>query len=140
MATKIYEPKKVVCSIGGELMSGFASGSFIKVEGKADGVSMEEAGADGIGSFVVSGNHQYDVTLVLQTSSSSNAVLQRIHDKTLNDAPELVEVKIECSSSGSKFFAEECMILKAPPIDRMHDKLGTNEWKLGALDGRITHA
>ena len=140
MATKIYEPKKVVCSVGGELISGFASGSFIKVEGKAAGVMMEEAGADGVGAFVVSGNHQYELTIVLQASSGSNAVLQGIHNKSLNGVPELVEVKIECQSSGSSFFAEECMILQAPPLDRQHDKLGTNEWKVGALDGKLLHA
>jgi len=140
MATKIYQPKNVVCSVDGELISGFASGSFVKVTPKADGVMMEDAGADGVGAFVVSGNRQYEITIVLQASSGSNAVLQGIHNKTLNGSPALFTIKIECSSSGSAFFAPECMITKAPPLDRQHDKLGTNEWVIGALEGALSHA
>ncbi len=74
-----YNPARVVVTVAGQQITGFADGTFVQVEPLSDGVSSQ-AGADGEVARALSSDHRHGVTLTLQQTSPSNAVLSALTD------------------------------------------------------------
>ncbi len=74
MAVKTYDPAQVALVFGGQIMEGFAEGTFISVERNEDAFSLT-IGSDGSGTRTKSNNRSGIFTMTLNQSSPSNDVL-----------------------------------------------------------------
>ncbi len=74
-----YDPKAVSQIIAGQILSGYAEGTFINVERNEDSANLS-IGSQGEGTRTLSRNRSGRVSLTLQMTSPSNGVLdaQRI--------------------------------------------------------------
>lgn len=74
-----YDPKSVTKIIAGQIIAGYAEGTFITVERNEDSANLS-IGSQGEGTRTVTRNRSGRVTLTLQQTSPSNGVLdaQRI--------------------------------------------------------------
>ena len=79
MAVKTYNPKKVTCSLGRHIVSGYADDSMITVEFAGDGTSYV-AGADGEIVRSIDPTEIFKLKLAVQQTSSTNAYLQKMFD------------------------------------------------------------
>lgn len=77
---KTYDPGQVVVNVGGRDITGFADGTFVKVERNADAFSLT-IGADGEATRVKSRNRSGRFTFTLQQSSPSNDILTAVANK-----------------------------------------------------------
>lgn len=71
MATKLYDPDKIVVTWGPARISGFADGSFVKVERNEDAFKLN-VGADGETARTRSSNKSGTITITLMQTSSAN--------------------------------------------------------------------
>ena len=84
MGVTTYNPKKVTCSLGRHIVSGFADDSFINIEPAGDGTSYV-AGADGEIVRSIDPSKIYTVKIALLQTSKTNAYLQTMYDKDKKD-------------------------------------------------------
>ena len=76
---KTYSPDRVKVVVGAAVLTGVADGTFVAIEPTSDGVTSE-AGAYGDVARAMSLDPRHTVTVTLQQTSSSNAVLSALHD------------------------------------------------------------
>ncbi len=74
MATKLYDPEKVVITWGTALISGFAEGTFLEATRDEDAF-FKKIGADGEVSRTRNKNKGGSVTITLLQTSASNDIL-----------------------------------------------------------------
>lgn len=77
MSVKTVDPKNIILTVGGHIISGYADGTFISVE-RAEDAYAESVGADGEVVRVRSHNRLTALTVTLQQTSESNSVLSTI--------------------------------------------------------------
>lgn len=102
MAVKTYNPKKVTCSLGRHIVSGYADDSMITVEFAGDGTSYV-AGADGEIVRSIDPTEIYTLKLALQQTSATNAYLQKRFDKDRKDGNGTFSVNINDLLGKEKF-------------------------------------
>ena len=73
-----YDPAKVIMTLGGVPINGFADGTFIDISAAAKGFGRK-TGADGEVVRAKSHNNCHDVTITLQQSSLSNKYLSAMN-------------------------------------------------------------
>lgn len=71
---KNYDPKKIVLTFAGILVTGYAEGTFVNAERNEDTFELS-VGSDGQGTRVRNNNQSGTVTLTLQQSSPTNDLL-----------------------------------------------------------------
>ncbi len=74
MAVKQYDPKKIPIIFGGQLISGFADGTFITIKRQTDAFTSM-AGADGEVAVVQSADKRGEIVITLLQTSASNDIL-----------------------------------------------------------------
>lgn len=74
MAVKVYDPKQISIIVGGKILSGFADGTFLKVERNEQAYTLK-VGVDGEGARAKNNNKSGKFTFTLMQTSSSNDVL-----------------------------------------------------------------
>lgn len=77
MATKTYDPNKVIVIFGGIPISGFADGTFINIVAAADRFT-KKVGADGEVARAKTNDFTNEVTLTLLQTSLSNTYLSTV--------------------------------------------------------------
>jgi len=76
-----YDPKKVIINFGGNILGGFADGTFVEIApSDADGFK-KKVGADGEVVRSMSADNTHQVTVTLLQSSLSNQELSTIRDQ-----------------------------------------------------------
>lgn len=73
---KTYDPKKVSVVIAGFTMTGFAEGSFVKVDRSTPELAKHHVGAHGEVTRTLVTDNSGTITISLKASSPSNAVLK----------------------------------------------------------------
>src|SRR5678815_480605 len=81
-AVRTYNPGRVVITINGFDVTGFADGSFITIALTADGVTSQ-VGADGEVARAINTDQRVDITLTLQQTSPANDFLSGIYTACL---------------------------------------------------------
>jgi len=129
---RTYDPKQVAISIGGYPISGFADGTFIRVE-RDEAAFTKKVGCDGETSRAKTNNRAGTVTLTLMQTSSSNDALSSIAllDETSNAG--VVPVLISDLSGRSTFFSANGWI-EGPVAAEYGKELGEIEWKIAVAD------
>lgn len=76
MATATYDPKAVIVTFNGKIITGFADGTFIKGERNED-VYTNHVGIDGKVTRVKNNNNTGTITITLKHNSPSNRLLEK---------------------------------------------------------------
>lgn len=133
MGVTTYNPKKVTCSLGRHIVSGFADDSFINIEPAGDGTSYV-VGADGEIVRSIDPSKVYTVKIALLQTSKTNAYLQNMYDKDKKDGSGTFPVNINDILGREKFVGATAWVTKPPAWGR--GKAQTNrEWEIVVGEG-----
>ena len=135
MAVKTYNPKKVTCSLGRHIVSGYADDSMITVEFAGDGTSYV-AGADGEIVRSIDPTEIFKLKLAVQQTSSTNAYLQKMFDKDRKDGSGTFSVNINDLLGKEKFTGDVAWVTK--PASFVWGKTQNNrEWEIVVSKGEF---
>jgi Protein of unknown function (DUF3277) len=130
-----YNPAKVVLTFLGQIVTGFAEGSFLKASRNKDTYTYT-AGADGSGCRTLNPDKSGRVTITLMQSSISNDVLSaaQILDELTGSATGPLIVK---DLNGSLVVsAGNAWIVKPADVD-LAAEVGNREWVIEAKEMTI---
>jgi hypothetical protein len=123
---KTYNPKRVLFSYRGVPISGFADGTFIKVE-RASPAFAKTVGADGETARTASADKSGKITVTLMQTSASNDYLTQclLNDElsNLNTGPAMCK-----DASGTSLFLAGEAWITAHPAPEFGKEIGTREW------------
>lgn len=126
MAVKTYDPAGLNVIVGGNIMSGFADGTLVRVERNSD-LWTVQVGSDGEGTRSKSNDRSGRITISLMQTSESNDVLSALAlvDEQTNAGA--VPIEIKDVNGTSLHIAETAWIVK--PADAEYSKeAGPREW------------
>ena len=75
-----YDPKKVIVNFGGNIMGGYADGTFVEIAPNDGDGFKKQVGADGEVGRAQSADNTHQITLTLMQTSLSNQVLSTIRN------------------------------------------------------------
>lgn len=140
MPLRQYDPKLVIITLGAIPLSGFADGTFLKIESNEDAFSLQ-VGTDGEACRSRSNNNSARLTFSLMQSSLSNDLLTAQHelDKAAPFGIGCVPLLIKDMSGRSVYAAEKAWIARRPSAE-FGREASAREWTidtddLKALDG-----
>jgi hypothetical protein len=128
MAVKTFDPDKLAISIGGNLITGFAEGSFVKVSRDTDSFNLT-VGSDGEATRVKTNNKAGTVVITLQQSSASNDILSALaaSDELSNGGA--VPLLVKDNSGRSLYSAETAWVQKYADAEYSND-VTDREWTI----------
>lgn len=137
MPVRTYDPKKVVLTVGGVPIGGFADGTFIMVE-RTNDTFTKVSGADGIVSRAKANDFSGSITVTLAQTSPSNDVLQAL--ATADELSNSGVVPVQCKdvSGRSTHFSAFAWIRK-PPAAEYGKEISNREWALDCADLVMAH-
>lgn len=126
MAVKTYDPKQIIVTFGGNILSGFADGTFVTAERNED-MWTTQIGTDGEDTRSKSNNRSGSITVSLMQTSDSNAVLSALAltDEASNSAA--LPLQIKDNSGNTLLIAETAWIKKMPSVEYGREA-GPREW------------
>jgi hypothetical protein len=124
-APKTYSPGDTALSIGGFVISGFASGTHIVVEREVDGM-VKVVGSDGEVSRTKSANLSGMITITLKQTSASNPVLRAFANSDELSSAGVVPMVLK-DNNNNKVFTTYCWVRKQPNME-LSDEETNREW------------
>ena len=128
-----YNPKKVTCSLGSHIVTGYADDSFITIEPAGDGTSYV-VGADGEIARSIDPSKVFTVKISLLQASNSNAYLQKMYDKDVSDGTGTFSVNINDLLGAEKFTGAVAWVTKPASWARGKAQ-GNREWEIVVGEG-----
>lgn len=128
-----YNPKKVTCSLGRHIASGFADDSFISIEPAGDGTSYV-VGADGEIARSIDPSKVYTIKLALLQASATNSYLQKMYEKDKKDGSGTFSVNINDILGKEKFVGSVAWVTK-PATWARGKAQGNREWEIVVGEG-----
>ncbi len=128
-----YNPKKVTCSLGNHIVTGYADDSFITIEPAGDGTSYV-VGADGEIARSIDPSKVFTVKISLLQASNSNAYLQKMYDKDVSDGTGTFSVNINDLLGAEKFTGAVAWVTKPASWARGKAQ-GNREWEIVVGEG-----
>jgi hypothetical protein len=128
MGAKTYDPQKVKLSLGGQIASGYADGTFISVERDEDSWS-KVVGADGEVSRAKSANTAATLTLTLAQTSPFNDILSALAALDEVSAAGIFPVILK-DNGGTTLISSGAGWVKKPPTVVMGKVVEGREWVL----------
>jgi hypothetical protein len=111
---KSYNPSKVIIIVGGVPIKGYADGTFINITAQSDAVTSQ-AGADGEIARAVSADKRKRVTITLQHTSDSNAVLNGFANAdSVSGAGIMFPLYMQDLLGSDKFVVAQAWVQKKP--------------------------
>lgn len=130
---KTYNPKKVTCSLGTHIVSGYADDSMISIDYAGDGVSVIH-GADGEVVRSIDPSKGYTLKLALLQSSPTNEYLTSMFKKDQADGSGSFNININDIIGNEKFVGQSAWVIKPATFGR--GKAAANrEWEIYVADG-----
>lgn len=126
MAVKTYDPKQVAVVVGTRAASGYAEGSFVKVERNDDAFALL-VGADGEATRAKSANKSGKITLTLLASSDYNDYLSELALSDELTGGGIVPLLVKDNSGRSLYSSATCWVMKVPGADFAKEG-GSREW------------
>jgi hypothetical protein len=121
-----YDPKKVVATFCGVPITGYAKGSFIKIEEAEDGFK-KHVGADGEVSRSKVNDDTCNVSINLSQTSKSNVFLSSQYDLDKKTSKGKGPLLIKDLLGATLFFAKVAWIKKRASVD-FGEEVGSKEW------------
>ena len=121
-----YDPSKVSVIVGGEVISGFADGTFINAERNEDAFTYV-AGSAGKGTRVKNANKSGLITITLQGTSPSNAALNAFADADERDNSGVFSILVRDNSGLDQAKGLNAWVKKKPSMEKAKE-LSNKEW------------
>lgn len=128
MATRTYDSKQVIITIGAHVVTGYAEDTFVNIEENGDGMS-QTVGANGEVARSVSQNRTCNITLTLQQTSPSNDVLSALVDADRLTGDGLFSVAI-ADLRGSTVLTDSNSFIPKKAASGFGNAVGTREWTI----------
>lgn len=130
--TKLYSPDQVCVVFGAERLSGFADGTFVKVERNED-TFQTKVGADGEVTRTRNLNRTGIITVTLLQTSASNAALAALAaaDELSPNGVSVLPVLVKDLNGNSLHHAAEAWV-KKPAAGEYGKEVTTREWVIEA--------
>lgn len=127
---KNYNPKQVVCTIGGNVIRGFGKTAMVKSKFLNDAFT-DEVGVDSEVSRSLSGDERGELEITLMQTSDSNDILGALHelDKSSPNGAGVFAYQLEDLQGRFLESAEECWIVKSPDM-ALEKTPGERVWML----------
>ena len=126
MAVKTYDPKQIIVTFGGNILSGFADGTFVVAERNED-MWTTQIGTDGEDTRSKSNNRSGLITVSLMQTSDSNAVLSALALTDEASSAAALPLQIKDNSGNTLLIAETAWIKKMPSVEYGREA-GPREW------------
>lgn len=125
-----YNSKKVTCSCGSHIVTGFADDSFIAIEQSGDGVRVV-SGADGELARSIDPSELFTVKITVQQQSRSNAYFTKMYYADKDSEKGTFSVNIKDLLGKDQFTADVAWVTKL--ANKTKGKAQNNmEWTLAA--------
>jgi hypothetical protein len=123
-----YDPKKVIITLGGVPISGYADGSFVQVDPNSE-TWTKKVGADGevVREFHNDNTHTFVITL-LQTSLS-NAYLRTVKNADKLTGLGMLPLNFTDLNTMEEHFWPEAWVTTDPPVGRAKETTDT-QWTI----------
>lgn len=132
MALKTIDPKKVILTIGGVPIGGYADGTFISFE-MAEDAFTTSVGADGETVRVKSNNRLGTLTITLQQTSDSNSSLSAVATADQLSGTGIVAVLIKEIGGDTSIISGKGWVRKLP-VAEYGKEVANREWILDLAD------
>jgi hypothetical protein len=118
-----YNPKNVIATVGGKVITGFAQDTFVTAERDEDAISTA-VDITGKVTYIENNNEQGTIKLTLQQNSPSNKILTDYANQKKAFAINITDTSFskEVGCGGS-----EARVIKIPELSRGND-LANREW------------
>jgi hypothetical protein len=126
MATKTYDAKKVVCIVGGAILSGFSDGDMVSVERNEDTFTLQ-VGTDGEGTRSKTNNRSGRFTFSLMQTSAANLALTAIAKLDELGNAGAVPILVKDVNGTSAYGASVAWLVK-PPAAAFGREADVREW------------
>lgn len=133
MAVTTYNPRKVTCSFGTHMVSGFADDSFISIEADGDGTSYV-IGADGAMVRSIDPSNVYKITLTLLQTSQTNDYLMARWEQDHTEGDGTFSVSISDVLGDERFSSAVAWVTKPATWERGKEQ-SNREWEIVVADG-----
>lgn len=139
MSVRSYDPKMILTTVGALPMTGFADGTFLKVEMNEDAFSLQ-VGADGEAARSRSNNNSAKITITLLQTSPANDLLSALYasDRLIPGRTGIVPLMIKDLLGTTLFAAVSCWITKVAPAEYAKEA-GSREWVLETDDLQVAY-
>jgi hypothetical protein len=138
MTIKNYDPKKIAVIMNGQPVTGFADGTFVKVEMNEDAF-MLVVGADGETTRVKNANQSGKITITLLGSSASNDALSALAVTDRLTGTGTFTALVKDARGTSLHAAATAWVEKMPSSEFAKESPGHREWVI-ATDELIMFA
>ena len=136
MAFANYDPKKIVVTVGGAPVTGYADGTFVNFERTNDAFSMV-TGADNLTTRTKRNDKSGTLTLTLQQTSPSNDLLSTFANLDETDNVGVFSLQVKDAIGTTVVNAPAAWVRKFAPIERGNE-LSNTEWTIDCADSTIT--
>lgn len=125
---KTYNPKEVMISVGGCIVSGYAEDSFVTIEPNAQG-TQKIVGCDGEIARALDPDNTYKVRIALLQTSDANSYLQSMRDLDYATGEGMFPIIVKDLRGGTLFQAEQAWVTRSS--GRVFGRTNQNrEWEL----------
>lgn len=132
-----YNPKKVVLTVGGMTVTGFAEDSFITIDPSTDGVT-KKVGADGEIVRSISPDDTYIVKFVTHKYAPINIYLEgRLKADRENCNGLIPGISVDDLRGGAQFSADKCWVVRSASIGYGRES-GNREWEIHTAEGTLS--
>lgn len=129
MPVNTYDPKKVIISLGGVPITGYADGTFVTIDAPND-LFTSTSGADGNVSRTKSNDYRNEVTITLKQSSLSNDYINSLAelDRIANIGARPLQIN---DLSGTTLFFWDAVWVQTYPSVEFGKEEGERAWVFG---------
>ena len=140
MSLKTYDPKLVTISVNGNLITGFADGSFVNLDRSENNFALT-VGADGEGARAKTNNRSGLLTLTLMQTAISNLVLSKLagKDETDNSGVFPVVIADDSNTDGDTKFSSAKGWIEKPAPAEFAKGISNRAWAIMLYDVRMDH-
>jgi len=135
MAVKTFDPKQMVITVSGHIVSGYADGTFLNVEFSEDAYTSV-AGADGEISRAKSNDFRGTVTITLTQTSLSNDVFSGLARVDRANNSGVFPILIKDVRGTTTISSGAAWIQKVAPAE-FGKEIVTREWIIEISDAEI---
>jgi hypothetical protein len=112
-----YDPKKVIITLGGVPINGYADGTFVQIDPNGD-TWTKKVGADGEVARALSNDNTATVQITLMQTSLSNIYLQTVMNADKLTGLGMLPLSFTDVNSGEFHYWPQAWVTTAPPTGR----------------------
>jgi hypothetical protein len=112
-----YDPKKVIITLGGVPIGGYADGTFVQIDPNGE-TWTKKVGADGEVARALSNDNTHTIQITLMQTSLSNAYLRTVMNADKLTGLGMLPLSFTDLHSGEAHFWPQAWISTEPPTGR----------------------